>query len=123
MRISIDDTGYIKSWAMFGDEYEYPIEVDMPEETELFMKYMTAFQYSDGTLTIDHSKLEEIQNKDFLNAIRTKREEICFPVINRGQLWYDKLNSEQIAELNVWYQNWLDVTETKIIPETPNWVK
>lgn len=123
MRINIDDNGYVKSWAIFGDEHEYPIEVDMPKETETFMNYMTAFQYSDGALTIDHSKLEEIQNKDFLNTIRTKREEICFPVINRGQLWYNKLNSEQISELNVWYQNWLDVTETKIIPETPSWVK
>lgn len=55
--------------------------------------------------------------------LRKLREEKCFPIINRGQFWFDRLTVEQKSELNVWYQKWLDVTHTKIVPETPSWIK
>ena len=32
--------------------------------------------------------------------LRQLRAEICFSVINRGKLWYERLTSEQIGELN-----------------------
>ena len=54
--------------------------------------------------------------------LRQLRAEICFSVINRGKLWYERLTSEQIGELKQWYQAWLDVTKTNIIPQTPNWL-
>ena len=57
-----------------------------------------------------------------LKRFRQERESICFPIINRGQLWYDNLTKEQKSELQVWYQAWLDVTETKVKPETPSWI-
>ena len=60
--------------------------------------------------------------KESLDVLRKKREEICFPIINRGKLWYDSLSSEQYQELKDWYKKWLDVTETNIIPETPKWL-
>lgn len=63
-----------------------------------------------------------ISEKESLDVLRKKREEICFPVINRGKLWYDSLSSEQYQELKNWYKKWLDVTETNIIPETPKWL-
>ena len=62
-----------------------------------------------------------ISEKESLDVLRKKREEICFPIINRGKLWYDSLSSEQYQELKDWYKKWLDVTETNIIPETPKW--
>ena len=62
-----------------------------------------------------------INEKESLDVLRKKREEICFPIINRGKLWYDSLSSEQYQELKDWYKKWLDVTETNIIPETPKW--
>ena len=55
--------------------------------------------------------------------LRRLREIHCFSVINRGQLWYDTLTETQKQELKVWYQAWLDVTETKVIPEKPSWLK
>lgn len=55
--------------------------------------------------------------------LRAKRELECFPIINRGKLWYDSLNPEQLAELNNWYNQWLEVTTTKVIPTTPQWIK
>lgn len=63
-----------------------------------------------------------ISEKESLDVLRKKREEICFPIINRGKLWYDSLSSEQYQELKDWYKKWLDVTETNIIPETPKWL-
>ena len=55
--------------------------------------------------------------------VRAKKEEECFSVINRGKLWYDTLTEEQVIELNDWYRKWLDVTETKVIPNKPTWLK
>ena len=54
---------------------------------------------------------------------RQRREEECFPVINRGKLWYETLTDEQVVALKKWYQDWLDVTDTRIVPEKPEWLK
>ena len=54
--------------------------------------------------------------------IRHRREAECFPVINRGSLWYDSLSSEQKAELKEWYEAWLDAPETLVVPTKPNWI-
>lgn len=58
-------------------------------------------------------------NKD---VIRKRRERECFPIINRGQLWYNCLTIEQRAELNGWYHAWLNATETGYIPPMPSWL-
>lgn len=57
-----------------------------------------------------------------LRRLRQRREEECFSIINRGKLWYNTLTSEQLGELNSWYRKWLDITETCIIPQRPNWI-
>lgn len=56
------------------------------------------------------------------NVIREQRAKICFPIINRGRLWYDRLTEEQVAELRDWYSAWLDAPETLTVPKTPEWV-
>lgn len=56
------------------------------------------------------------------NTIRELRNKICFPIINRGRLWYDRLTDEQVAELRDWYSAWLNAPETLIVPKTPEWV-
>ena len=58
-------------------------------------------------------------NKD---VIRKRRERECFPIVNRGPLWYNCLTIEQRAELNGWYHAWLNATETGYIPPTPLWL-
>lgn len=64
----------------------------------------------------------EHDNEINLLILRNKREEECFPVINRGELWYAKLTAEQKEELSVWYQAWLDAPQTGIIPTKPEWL-
>lgn len=58
-------------------------------------------------------------NKDI---IRKRRAAECFPIVNRGTLWYNCLTIEQRSELNSWYHNWLNATETGIIPKRPVWL-
>lgn len=61
-------------------------------------------------------------DEEYVEYLRAEREAICFSVINRGAAWYNRLTPEQNDELQEWYQAWLDVTETKVKPETPTWV-
>jgi len=63
-----------------------------------------------------------LEHDKLIEALRQERERICFPIINRGKLWYDTLTNEQYAELKQWYYDWLDVTKTQTIPEAPNWL-
>ena len=69
-----------------------------------------------GALT--KSARERLQAAE-LTALRTRRERECFSIINRGTLWYDLLTDQQKADLNIWYIEWLNVTETKQVPEIP----
>ena len=70
----------------------------------------------------------EINYNDYLleekiREFRIKREYECFPIINRGELWYSKLTESQKKELDDWYLAWLNVTETLIEPLKPEWIK
>ncbi len=68
-------------------------------------------------------KLPAPTQEEIKDNFRQQREVECFPIINRGQLWYDGLTEEQKIELKKWYQAWLNVTETLEIPEKPSWLK
>lgn len=65
---------------------------------------------------------DDYSSKVIKNRLRVRRNKECFSVINRGKLWYDKLTSEQYNELKIWYNDWLDVTSTMIIPKKPTWI-
>lgn len=74
---------------------------------------------------IENGKFIKIKDESELrtNAIRTRRERECFPIINRGALWYEKLTEEQKTELSAWYEAWLDAPATGIMPGLLTWVK
>lgn len=73
-----------------------------------------------------------LTKEEALNLLRTRREEECFPVINRGSLWYDKLTDEQKQELSEWYEEWLNIPQVyqssdnvdykSILPKKPQWL-
>ena len=65
----------------------------------------------------------KITEEDILLNLRTRREQECFSVINRGQIWYDLLSLDQKHELVLWYNAWLNVTDTKAVPEVPIFLK
>lgn len=68
--------------------------------------------------------IDETNNeKNRLQYLRDVRDVECFSIINRGGLWYKGLTEIQLQELEIWYNNWLDITETKTIPTKPDWIK
>ena len=55
---------------------------------------------------------------DFIkNRYRGMREHECFPIINRSQMWHNRLSTTQKEELEKWYDDWLNITDTMEIPE------
>ena len=120
MKVVIKD-GFVESYALLGDIAD-SILVDDPEDIDAFEANFTAYRYADGKLIFDESKQATIADETELEELRRLRDDICFPVINRGALWYERLTYIQKEELSAWYQAWLDVTETRKIPTTPEWV-
>lgn len=74
-------------------------------------------QKTDDIITLIYS--EERHKK----TLRLRRESECFPIINRGYLWYSGLAESQQLELGTWYQSWLDVTDTKEVPVKLKWLE
>lgn len=77
--------------------------------------YLTSAEYLE--------KMAKYKNDKNLYAIRLCRKTECFPIINRGELWYNKLTEEQKSELASWYQAWLDAPQTLVVPQKPEWLK
>ena len=78
-------------------------------------------EYEDIYVYVPYTDIELLENRK--NEIRKKREEECFPIINRGTIWYDKLTDEQKIELSNWYDAWLNAPETLKVPEILTWLK
>ena len=132
MKILIDSKAYVTSFMTQGDGDIYDergnrgIEVqDLPEEEmDQFSEFANAYKYSSATKTVtfDYTKYESIVLDRLKQQLRIRREKECFSIINRGELWYDTLTTDQREELSVWYQAWLDVTETLTPPDPLPWL-
>ena len=97
------------------------------EELPQVTPYRQIMVVKNKVLTVENLKLTSEQEEEIekleLNILRDRRQDECFSVINRGKLWYDTLTETQLKELNTWYKEWLDVTDTKAIPRRPSWLK
>ncbi len=76
----------------------------------------------DGDLVFDEDKEKALANIRAMEEYRKQRESECFSVVNRGQLWYEKLSAKQQEELRQWYKAWLDGTATQTVPKKPSWI-
>ena len=121
MKILIDENKYLTCFCIDA-ELNDGIEVDTPADVDAFADVFRAYKYENGTLSLDEEKLKELNELRVVETLRLKREKACFPYVNRGYLWYSKLNEVQKVELDEWYQAWLDVTETKVTPTAPEWL-
>ena len=85
---------------------------------------MGGYEIKDGKIIFNEDKWNECEENIKIGELRILRNEECFSVINRGDMWYQmNVNTpEREQELKQWYQSWLDVTDTKIIPEKPDWI-
>lgn len=94
------------------------------EDYHIINGYNGALFFYEYTQTEEYKqKAEAFKARSKIKQLRRRRDEECFSVINRGALWYEKLTPEEKAELETWYQSWLDVTETGVEPEMPEWLK
>lgn len=110
------------------DEFQY--EIDQDEYARLHLEVAN----HNSIETIKELKykntgepyVDEYANPNYelqlLDNLRLQRQRECFPVVNRGKLWHDTLTETQLNELEIWYNAWLEVTETKVIPERLEWL-
>lgn len=123
MQVILNENGYVKSYALIGGFGSDSVFVNEPADINDFENNYRSYYLSEGNvLAKSEDKQKEIDNNRELIFLRSQREKVCFPYVNRGYMWYNKLTEEQKEELDVWYQEWLDVTETKVLPDTPTWL-
>ena len=118
MQITLNDQGYIESYALIGGLVD-GVEIEAPDE---LLEDFNQHPEEDGVLVLDADKLKADADAAELTIIRRRRETECFAYINRGELWYSLLTDEQKAELANWYLSWLDAPETRTIPAPPVWL-
>ena len=123
MKVRTDDQGYITDFCFIGDILD-SIEIsDLTEnEQRHFADNFQAYKFVNGKLIFDKEKLSEINAEKEKSSIRRRRETECFPIINRGQLWYKNLTESQMEELNQWYSDWLNAPSTLKTPNMPEWI-
>lgn len=115
MKITVDSNGYAENYAVTGN-LAGGLEVEMPEA---FEESFRAYRLVNGELILDPERKESLLLEMQKDRLRRRRETECFPVVNRGNPWYDFLAPAQREELVEWYHMWLDVTETLQPPEPP----
>lgn len=121
MQVLYDKNGYITSYALVGTLVD-GTEITVPEDADHFCEHFQAYCVRDGKLVFETEKEKALLQSEEIDNIRHRREQECFSVINRGQLWYDRLTEEQSIELKKWYQAWLDATNTRVVPKKPAWL-
>lgn len=114
-KIKLNNLGYLEGPSVHDATIELEIEDDVALQISNW-KATELWQYDWNTKTFN------LIQSPYLEDLRFARAMECFPIINRGMGWYLLLSEEQKAELTTWYQAWLDVTETKIIPTKPDWL-
>lgn len=123
MQIILNEQGYVKAYALIGGFSSPSIEVNEPEDINDFENNYRSYCLSeDGKLVKNDEKQKEIEEQRIVADLRIQREKLCFPYVNRGALWYECLTNDQKTELAEWYQAWLNVTETKTVPQKPMWL-
>ena len=122
-QILLDENGYVKEYALIGcinngiDFDNFPIDLND------FQENFQSYKLVDGKLEKDIDKAVEIQIEIQKETLRSRREKECFSYINRGSLWYEKLSGDQKIELQLWYDKWLNVTDTLTVPTKPEWLE
>ena len=113
--------GYVDSYATIGS-LDGGVEVTPLEDMEYFEAHYNSYKLVDGELVFDPARNEDNELQQLKNNLRERREKECFAVVDRSPLWYNSLTVEQRSELQTWYNAWLVVTETLVVPDKPEWL-
>lgn len=110
----------LNEYSYYTNVEDYNAEVD---ETDLqLVPFQKKFDVT-KKIIIDNPNYKSPSLEIKQINLRSLRERDCFPIINRGQLWYQTLTKDQLTELNKWYKDWLDVTKTLVVPTKPSWLE
>lgn len=121
MFVYIDKIGYVNSYALIGNLVD-GIEVNEPTDVTHFEAHYRAYHIVDSNLVFDETQEQVVEQEAEKAELRERRQKECFNIIDRSKLWYDSLTQEQLKELQDWYDAWLIVTETMIVPTKPEWL-
>lgn len=120
MLILLDNNNNVVGYSKFTENMEIDdtcvIINDEMIPINFFDEYIQ-YSFKEGKL-IKHSILSDVEQ----DHIRARRKRECFPIINRGSVWYDMLDTEEKEELEKWYHEWLDATATGVIPDLPSFL-
>ena len=122
MFITIDKNGYVNSWSWAKNSPDM-IEIDNAMIPEGWNDNAFDYKYVRGQLRYDVEGKAARDLEEKILRLKKDRELKCFPIINRGQLWYNTLTKRQLQELDKWYTEWLDAPQTLVEPQTPEWLK
>lgn len=120
MKIQVNENNYVENYVIVGESNVCNIEVEEPEGFS--PDNFQAWKYDGEKLVYDGEQASALQAEREKDEIRFERSRVCFPVVNRGQLWYDTLTESEKNEIKEWYQKWLDAPETGVVPEMPKWL-
>ena len=120
-QVKVNENGYVQEMTLAGNIGG--IEVELPENIADYMENFGAYKLIDGKLVKDEQYVSILLEEKQKRQLRRLRESECFKIINRGILWYNTLTEDQKKELDTWYHQWLDVTETLTVPEVPTWIE
>lgn len=126
IELLLDENNYIKEYNSLI-QYSHisdSITIELSDEqfNSHFIQNYKAYQYINNQLIFDENYQQKLIEEDNKERIRTLRETECFTKIDRSPMWYASLTTEQIQELEQWYQEWLDAPETLEIPNKPEWL-
>ena len=122
MQVITDKHGFVTDYATLGI-LTGGIKVDEPKDISFFENNFSSYKVKNGILQFDSDRQKTLDYDVQTESLRMLREKECFSYINRGQLWYENLKVTQLLELRKWYKDWLKVTETRVIPKRPDWLK
>lgn len=118
--------GHIAGYTLFGGTYDnggVKVPDDALDGCDPAILERGCYMWIDGAVVLDTGKLDGQIAAERAAKIRARRETECFTIINRGALWYDRLSPEQRAELDEWYQAWLDAPQTSVVPAPLKWIE
>lgn len=121
MKIQVNENNFVENYVIVGESNVCNIEVEEPEGFS--PDNFQAWKYDGEKLVYDGEQAKILQAERNKDEIRFERQRVCFPVVNRGQFWYDKLTQSEKDEIREWYQKWLDAPETGVVPEDLDFIK
>lgn len=122
MKVTINEKGYVENYA-FAGSLDGSEDVANPSDSVHFEAHYPAYRIRDGNPVFDEEEWARLAFAAETDLLRKRREAECFPIINRGALWYERLTPERRRSLLAWYEEWLNVTGTRKLPVRPDWLK